>query len=199
MEIVNNGYLSICCGCMFSGKTSWLMQQYKKYKFINKSIAVVNFDQDKRYHNSLLSTHDKQMIPCLQAHLLEDVMDDLINADVILINEGQFFQDVYQVVMDLVENKKKIVHIAALDGDFQRNVFGDVLKLFPFCDDYIKLHALCGLCKNGNKASFSYRITHEANQVSIGSDNYIPLCRSCYERNKTMNTKSNVNIHEKTT
>ena len=86
MEIVNNGYLSICCGCMFSGKTSWLMQQYKKYKFINKSVAVVNFDQDKRYHNSLLSTHDKQMIPCLQAHLLEDVMDDLINADVILIN-----------------------------------------------------------------------------------------------------------------
>ena len=122
MEIVNNGYLSICCGCMFSGKTSWLMQQYKKYKFINKSVAVVNFDQDKRYHNSLLSTHDKQMIPCLQAHLLEDVMDDLINADVILINEGQFFQDVYQVVLDLVENKKKIVHIAALDGDFQRNV-----------------------------------------------------------------------------
>ena len=30
------------------------------------------------------------MLPCLQAHLLKDVMNDLINADVILINEGQF-------------------------------------------------------------------------------------------------------------
>ena len=194
----NIGYLSICCGCMFSGKTSWLMQQYKKYKFINKSVVVVNFDQDKRYHNSLLSTHDKQMIPCLQSHLLKDVMNDLINADVILINEGQFFQDLYDIVIDLVENNQKIIHIAALDGDFQRSVFGDVLKLFPRCDDYMKLHALCGSCKNGNKASFSHRITLESSQVSIGSDNYIPLCRSCYERNKRMNTKSNVNIHEKT-
>tara|TARA_E500000178_G_C16994181_1_gene742334 strand:- start:407 stop:1000 length:594 start_codon:yes stop_codon:yes gene_type:complete len=194
----NIGYLSICCGCMFSGKTSWLMQQYKKYKFINKSVVVVNFDQDKRYHNSLLSTHDKQMIPCLQSHLLKDVMNDLINADVILINEGQFFQDLYDIVIDLVENNQKIIHIAALDGDFQRSVFGDVLKLFPRCDDYMKLHALCGSCKNGNKASFSHRITLESSQVSIGSDNYMPLCRSCYERNKTMNTKSNVNIHEKT-
>tara|TARA_A100001015_G_scaffold287104_1_gene356527 strand:- start:215 stop:769 length:555 start_codon:yes stop_codon:yes gene_type:complete len=183
---------------MFSGKTSWLMQQYKKYKFINKSVVVVNFDQDKRYHNSLLSTHDKQMIPCLQSHLLKDVMNDLINADVILINEGQFFQDLYDIVIDLVENNQKIIHIAALDGDFQRSVFGDVLKLFPRCDDYMKLHALCGSCKNGNKASFSHRITLESSQVSIGSDNYMPLCRSCYERNKTMNTKSNVNIHEKT-
>lgn len=193
----NIGYLSICCGCMFSGKTSWLMQQYKKYKFINKSVVVVNFDQDKRYHNSLLSTHDKQMIPCLQAHLLKDVMNDLINADVILINEGQFFHDLYDIVIDLVENNQKIIHIAALDGDFQRSVFGDVLKLFPRCDDYMKLHALCGLCKNGNKASFSHRITRESSQVSIGSDNYIPLCRSCYENNKDETTSSSVNLHEK--
>lgn len=193
----NIGYLSICCGCMFSGKTSWLMQQYKKYKFINKSVVVVNFDQDKRYHSSLLSTHDKQMIPCLQAHLLKDVMNDLINADVILINEGQFFHDLYDIVIDLVENNQKIIHIAALDGDFQRSMFGDVLKLFPRCDDYVKLHALCGLCKNGNKASFSHRITRESRQVSIGSDNYIPLCRSCYENNKDETTSSSVNLHEK--
>ena len=193
----NIGYLSICCGCMFSGKTSWLMQQYKKYKFINKSVVVVNFDQDKRYHNSLLSTHDKQMIPCLQAHLLKDVMNHLINADVILINEGQFFQDLYDTVIDLVENNQKIIHIAALDGDFQRSVFGDVLKLFPRCDDYMKLHALCGLCKNGNKASFSHRITRESSQVSIGSDNYIPLCRSCYENNKDETASSSVSLHEK--
>ena len=137
------------------------------------------------------------MIPCLQSHLLKDVMNDLINADVILINEGQFFQDLYDIVIDLVENNQKIIHIAALDGDFQRSVFGDVLKLFPRCDDYMKLHALCGSCKNGNKASFSHRITLESSQVSIGSDNYIPLCRSCYENNIDKTTSSSVNLHEK--
>lgn len=183
------GYLSICCGCMFSGKTSWLMQQHKKYEFINKNVVVVNYDQDKRYHNSLLSTHDKQMIPCIQAHTLKDVYNDLLNANVILINEGQFFEDLYEIVLDLVENKHKIICIAALDGDFQRNMFGDILKLIPRCDDYMKLHALCGFCKNGNKASFSYRLTSESQQVSIGANNYIPLCRKCYEeKNKVLTT-----------
>ena len=86
------GNLSICCGCMFSGKTSWLMQQYKKYSYIGKKITVVNYDQDQRYHNSLLSTHDKIMIPCIQAHKLKDVYQEMIESDVILINEGHAYE-----------------------------------------------------------------------------------------------------------
>ena len=136
------GYLSICCGCMFSGKTSWLMQQHKKYEFINKNVVVVNYDQDKRYHNSLLSTHDKQMIPCIQAKTLKKIIPQLMESDVILINEGQFFEDLYEVCINMVEKWDKRVHIAALDGDFKQQVFGDVLKLIPKCDDYVKLHAI---------------------------------------------------------
>jgi thymidine kinase len=178
----NTGYLSICGGCMFSGKTSWLMQQYKTYKYIGKNICVVNYDADKRYHQELLSTHDKQMIPCIQAHLLEDVIVDLMKADVILINEGQFFEDLYEVCINMVEKWKKRVHIAALDGDFKQEVFGDVLKLIPKCDDYIKLHALCAHCKDGTKAPFSHRLSEESQQISIGVTNYIPLCRKCYSK-----------------
>ena len=50
----NVGHLSICCGCMFSGKTSWLMGQFKKYSYIGKKITVVNYADDKRYHDSHL-------------------------------------------------------------------------------------------------------------------------------------------------
>lgn len=190
------GHLSICCGCMFSGKTSWLLQQYKKYSYIGKKICVVNFDQDKRYHDSLLSTHDKIMIPCIQAHKLHDVYDTMLENDVILINEGQFFEDLFPIVCDLVENHHKIIHIAALDGDFQRNMFGQILHLIPRCDDYLKLHALCSQCKDGTKASFSYRISMESQQISIGSDNYVPLCRKCYESNLLQITHSNENIEK---
>ena len=82
----NSGYLSICGGCMFSGKTSWLLQQYKKYLYIGKKISVVNFDQDKRYHDSLLSTHDKVMIPCIQARKLTDVYEQMQLGFVMFIN-----------------------------------------------------------------------------------------------------------------
>lgn len=177
----NIGHLSICCGCMFSGKTSWLMDQFKKYSYIGKKIAVINYADDKRYHDAHLSTHDKNMIPCIQSYLLKNVYNEMEKADVILINEGQFFPDLYQVVIEMVENKNKIVHIAALDGDFKRNIFGEILQLIPRCDDYLKLHALCAKCKDGTKASFSHRISSEDKQISIGSDNYIPLCRKCYQ------------------
>ncbi len=191
----HSGYLSICGGCMFSGKTSWLLQQYKKYLYIGKKISVVNFDQDKRYHDSLLSTHDKVMIPCIQARKLTDVYEQMQSSDVILINEGQFFEDLFEIVCRLVETNHKIVHIAALDGDFQRNMFGQILQLLPRCDDYIKLHALCSQCKDGTKAAFSYRISRESEQISIGSDNYVPLCRKCYEINES-NTTHIVNLDQ---
>jgi thymidine kinase len=175
------GHLELWIGPMYSGKTTHLIQAYKKYKYIGKNIIVINFDQDKRYHETMLSTHDKIMIPCIQSHNLTNVMEEMINSDVILINEGQFFDDLFETVIDLVENKHKIVCISALDGDFKRQRFGRVLDLIPYCDDLTRLHALCFHCRNGKRASFSYRVTSETTQVSIGSNNYVPLCRKCYQ------------------
>ena len=177
-----SGYLSVCCGCMFSGKTSWLMQEYKKYSYIGKKIAVVNYADDTRYHDTMLSTHDKNMIPCIQTKILNCIQTQMEHADVILINEGQFFPDLYDAVTYLVEVRHKIVCIATLDGDFKRKTFGQVLELLPRCDDYIKLHALCATCKDGTRAPFSHRISTESDQISIGADNYVPLCRSCYTK-----------------
>lgn len=78
--------------------------------------------------------------------------------------------------------KKKRVHIGGLDGDFNRNKFGELLDLIPYCDKVIKLTALCGICKNGTVAIFSRRITEETEQTVIGSDIYIPVCRECFHQ-----------------
>jgi len=179
-ENEEGGYLEMWLGPMFSGKTTQLIQVYKKYSYIGKRVIVINYAEDKRYHDTMLSTHDRTMIPCIQSMRLENVNDQLLEADVILINEGQFFADLYDVVLHLVDVCKKRVYICALDGDFQRNRFGRVLDLIPYCDKVTKLHALCSQCKNGNPALFSHRITTEESQIVIGSDNYVPLCRSCY-------------------
>ena len=103
-------------------------------------------------------------------------------------NEGQFFEDIIEVVIDLVEDKHKTVCISALDGDFKRQKFGRVLDLIPFSDITTRLSALCAQCKDGTRAPFSHRVTSETEQVSIGSENYIPVCRKCYQ-------KSNANTH----
>jgi thymidine kinase len=177
-----SGYLEIILGPMFSGKTTRLVQHYKKYSYIGRTVLVINYADDKRYHDSLLSTHDKIMIPCVFARTIASVNELIQSADVILINEGQFFEDIYETVLEMVENQYKIVYICGLDGDFKRNKFGRLLDLIPYSDEITKLSSLCAWCKNGAPGIFSHRITNETDQVVIGADNYVPLCRACYKK-----------------
>lgn len=176
-----NTYLEINIGPMFSGKTSKLIDIYKKFAYCNIPVISINHISDTRYSNELLSSHDKLMIPCIQSNLLLELDDKYIQSyDVILINEAQFFPDLIPFVKYMLKFGKKI-YLFGLDGDFERNKFGDILDLIPLCDNVYKLHALCALCKNGRQGIFSKRISNETHQVLVGSDNYIPVCRECYE------------------
>jgi thymidine kinase len=194
-----NGYLELILGPMYSGKTSKLLEIYKQCKFCEISVCVINHSLDKRYHDTMLSSHDKVMVPCINVSNLRDLwfndgmidLNQLIDnsnyklirsADVILINEGQFFDDLYDVVYDMLRNKK-IIYICGLDGDFERKKFGQILDLIPVCDNITKLASLCSICKNGTPGIFSMRISNEKEQTIIGSENYLPVCRNCYEKN----------------
>ena len=93
--IQNEGYLELILGPMFSGKTTEIIQIHNNYSYIGKNVVVINYAEDKRYHDSMLSTHDHKMIPCILSHNLENIWNDpnntnnnyyseLRNADVIL-------------------------------------------------------------------------------------------------------------------
>ena len=189
----SSSYLELFIGPMFSGKTSKLVEIYKQCLFCNIPVAVINHSIDKRYDDTLMSTHDKVMIPCIQTNKLGDVwltndaklqrLDDsckLILAEVILINEGQFFEDLLPTVEHMLQHNKKI-YIGGLDGDFERKKFGQILDLIPLCDKITKITSLCSLCKDGTPGIFSKRISSEKEQTVVGSSNYIPVCRACYQ------------------
>lgn len=193
--MTQKAYLELIIGPMFSGKTSKLLAIYKQCKFCNISVQVINHSSDTRYNETMLSSHDKIMIPCIQTTLLDDLWNycdieanynetakihmQLRSSQVILINEAQFFPDLLEVVTDMLKEGKQ-VYLSGLDGDFQRKKFGQLLDLIPLCDKVTKLTSLCSICKNGEAGIFSMRLTSETNQTLIGSDNYIPVCRACY-------------------
>ena len=176
---VNSAYLELIIGPMFSGKTSRLVDIYKQCKFCNIPVSVINHSIDERYHDTMLSTHDKVMIPCIKTNYITDVLDIIVSSQVIIINEGQFFDDLYKTIVSLLSQGKKI-YVGGLDGDFERKKFGQILDLIPMCDKITKLTSLCSICKNGVPGIFSKRLTLETEQTIVGSDNYIPVCRSCY-------------------
>ena len=193
-ELVSNlsgdnsvGYLGLYIGSMFSGKTSKLTELHRKYTFIGKRVLVVNFAGDTRYSADGMVSHDGVKIPCIMSDSISKIIAghpaDISAADVILINEGQFFEDLYDSVIYLVETLRKRVYIAGLDGDFKQEKFGRLLDLIPKCDEIVKLHAICAKCRDGTPAIFSMRITAESDQVVIGTDNYMAVCRRCYNNN----------------
>ena len=187
-SILETGYLELIIGPMFSSKTTTLLEIYKHCVFCNIPVTIINHTIDNRYHDTMLSSHDNIMAPCLQATTLSDIwsndssINPVRNAKVILINEGQFFPDLYEVVQDMLNHNKK-VYICGLDGDFERKKFGNILDLIPLCDKVSKLTSLCSICKDGTQAIFSMRLTKEKEQTIVGSDNYIPVCRKCYTNN----------------
>lgn len=176
------GYLQLIIGPMFSGKTSSIIELKKQYDLCEIACCVINYAEDIRYDDTLLSTHDEKKITCMNLLHLSCVLDISVlhKYSVFLINEGQFFPDLFQVVKLLVEKYNKVVYVCGLDGDFKRESFPEMMKLYPIADEIIKKKSLCISCKNGTKALFSHRLTNETDTKVIGSSNYIPLCRKCF-------------------
>lgn len=188
MEVYEDcGYLEIIKGPMFSGKTTRLLDIYKKYSFCEIETMVINYAKDNRYSDKMLSSHDKVMIPCVKALHLSDIVDfkrfnitnsDFLNAKAILINEGQFFDDIVDWVTIAVEKYHKNVYICGLNSDYKRNKFGDWLDLETISDKVVMLHSFCSHCKK-KPAIFTHRLSKEVELEVIGTE-YIPVCRNCY-------------------
>ena len=181
------GRIELILGCMFSGKSSELIRRIRRYQSINKKVLSINYINDTRYGENNIITHDQLKEKALFASKLEILLQnkDFNNCDIIAINEGQFFPDLYDMVTLIADNYDKTIIICGLDGDFNRQPFGDILKLIPHAEDICKLSALCGICNDGTNASFTKRITKSTEKVLIGgSESYIPVCRKCFNSTK---------------
>ena len=105
---------------------------------------------------------------------------DFIDADIIGIDEAQFFSDLKYFILK-AEKTNKIIIIAGLDGDFKRNPFGQILECIPLCDNVIKLSAMCMESKDGTPGIFTKRIIKSNKQTLIGAqDSYVAVCREKY-------------------
>lgn len=179
-----SGRIDIIMGCMFSGKSTEIIRIINRYKALEKKILIINHKSDNRYKENSIATHSNIFINCISLENLETLKTsskyDYQNSEVIVIEEAQFFKNLYDFALNAAEKDNKIVVIAGLDGDSNREEFGDIIKLIPKCDNVTKLHALCIKCKDGTLACFTKRIVDNKSKILIGVNEFIPVCRYHY-------------------
>jgi len=177
-------FLHIIMGPMFSGKSTELIRLIREYKFIEKNILVIKHASDDcRYAKSKICTHDQQKEDCISLNVLETLKKSKLyqEAEIIFIEEAQFFEGLTEFIKEGIEKKKKSFIIAGLDGDFRREPFGEILSLIPYSNKVTKLNALCKFCKNGTEAPFTKRLTKSTEQHLVGGEShYASVCRFHY-------------------
>ena len=178
-----DGKLELIIGCMYSGKTKECINRANRYLAIDKKVCVINHSSDINRNNTdtELVSHDNIRIPAYYTEKIMDIYNTMMNFDIIIVNEGQFFEDLYHTIINLVDNQKKIVIVSGLDGDYKKNKFGSILDLVPHAEEVFRLHAYCAKCKDGTPGIFSARIINDESQILVGGkESYIPVCRKHY-------------------
>jgi len=188
-----SGRIEIILGCMFSGKSSELMRRISRYNAVKIPTLIINSMLDSRCNDNMIKTHSNQTHNAIKVDKLMSITDDpnFFKIKVIGIDEAQFFPDLVEFVK-FAEKYDKIVIIAGLDGDSNREPFGQILNCIPLCDEVVKLTAMDMISNDASPAIFSKRIIDYNDQIHIGAaGEYVAVSRKNY-LSKNTSIKSNV-------
>jgi thymidine kinase len=177
----NSGWIEVITGPMFSGKTEELMRRVRRAKFANQDIELIKPKVDSRYDKNHVVSHDESSMPSTVVESSFEILEKAIHAEVVAIDEIQFFDDDILNVSKALADKGKRVIVAGLDKDYLGMPFGPIPQLMATAEFVTKLHAICVQC--GSLASFSFRVKNSDKKIMLGAKNeYEARCRSCFNK-----------------
>lgn len=170
--------IELITGSMFSGKTTELIRRVNRARYANKTVKIYKHALDVRYHEDEVVSHDNESWKAQPVSSPTEIKGD---AEVIAIDEVQFFdEDLISIVEKLSKDGHR-VYIAGLDQDYFGNSFGPMGELMARADKVDKLSAVCVCC--GEEATKSYRKPDKnpGDQVVVGGQEmYEARCKRCY-------------------
>ena len=176
------GWIEVICGSMFSGKTEELIRRLKRSEFAKQKIEIFKPQIDNRYHELKVVSHQGNEIMSNPVPSSATILLMALDADVVGIDEAQFFDDELPNVCKQLADSGIRVIVAGLDMDYRGKPFGPMPHLLAIAEYVTKVHAICIRC--GNLAHVSHRKTMESGLVVVGeTDRYEPLCRDCFNSN----------------
>jgi thymidine kinase len=183
---VRGGWIEVVCGSMFSGKSEELMRRLRRAQIARQRVAVFKPLLDNRYDASDVVSHDGTRLAARAVSTASEIVQLAVDADVVGIDEGQFFDpQIVAVAMRLADDGKRVI-VAALDQDFKNEPFGAMPQLLCVAEFVDKLQAICQVC--GGPATRTQRLldgrpaTPDEPVIKVGAtESYEPRCRACHE------------------
>jgi len=173
------GSIEVICGSMFSGKTEELIRRLRRAQIAKLNIEIFKPTTDTRYDEYAVVSHDLNSLQCTPVENSSSILLLGSNAQVVGIDEAQFFDDELPNVCTTLAAKGIRVIVAGLDMDFKGKPFGPMPAIMAIAEDVTKIHAVCMLC--GMPATFSYRTSDNDNKILLGEkESYEPRCRICF-------------------
>lgn len=166
-------YVELIIGPMWANKTSELYIKHIQYsKKKDTRLLVVKPKLDTRNTETSIRTHNGQTMSAMSTEKLMSI--DVSQYDVILIDEAQWFPDLYQFVKFYISSDLK-VHIAGLSGDKYQQSFGQVMDIIPLCSNVIFKHSICEIC--GDEAPFTLcRLDTAKRDIPGDGELYYTVC-----------------------
>lgn len=176
----NTGWIEVIAGCMFSGKTEELIRRVRRAQIARQKVALFKPKIDTRYSADHIVSHSESRIPSNVVQKSSDILPLVGDAQIVGIDEAQFFDmGIVDVAEQLADEGKRVI-IAGLDQDFRGKPFEPVPQLLAVAEYITKTLAICVVC--GNPADRTQRTTQGNERVLVGAtDSYEARCRRCFE------------------
>lgn len=174
------GWIEVVCGPMFSGKTEELIRRLKRARIARQRVQIFKPAHDVRYSDDEVVSHDENSMHSEVVHSPSQIILLAAAADVVGIDEAQFFDlSIVDVCQELADQGKRVI-VAGLDQDYMRVPFQPMSQLMAVAEFVTKLSAICVKC--GAQASHSQRLVSGKGRFLLGArEAYEPRCRSCFE------------------
>lgn len=173
------GWIEVICGSMFSGKTEELIRRLKRAEFAGQQVDIFKAEVDKRYGEEDVVSHDQNSISSKPVRSFSNILILANQAQVVGIDEAQFFDDeLVNACIQLASLRKRVV-IAGLDMDYKGRPFGPMPALMAVAEYVTKVHAICMKCSS--LANHSHRLIDSEKLAELGErKEYEPLYRECF-------------------
>ena len=173
------GWIEVIAGCMFSGKTEELIRRLRRAQIAKQKVKIFKPKIDTRYSDSDIVSHSEQSLPSILITDINEVNELSKDAQVIGIDEAQFFSnDIVDICNKLASEGKRVI-VAGLDQDYRGVPFEPMPQLLAIAEYITKTLAICVNC--GNPADKTQRKTTSSERVVVGAaDIYEARCRKCH-------------------